>query len=341
MSPMRIFLFCILLFTACEKPLRLPYIPPTLQHWPHPYKGVAGVKLHVFKTGEVAAPRKLVYRSGSLLDTLALDVLVFVIEHPRQGLILVGTGLSRGVIDKASDYLGGFRTALGSPTMEEGQDILSQLESAGLSEERVRHIILPDLRFSHTGELENFPNAQAIVSSAEYLTATEEGESALSIEDEYDGVQRWRFIDFAGAEPLGTFRASQDLFGDGSIVLIDVTGATPGGLAVLVRLPQAPVFLCGNLAWTAEQARYVREPGFVFNRQSWWDHAWRLKKFAELAPELVILPDHEWSIVETAQTKDMIIHPFPPTPESSISSSVKDPSTTRQVATKQLLPRRT
>jgi glyoxylase-like metal-dependent hydrolase (beta-lactamase superfamily II) len=199
--------------------------------------------------------------------------------------------------------------------MAEGQDILSQLESAGLSAERVRDIILPDLRFSHTGELENFPKARVIVSSVEYITATEEGESALSLSDEYDGVKQWRFIDFVGAKPLGAFRAHQDLFNDGSVLLIDVAGATPGGLAVLVRLPQAPVLLCGNLAWTAEQARYAREPGFVFNRQAWWENAWRLKKFTELAPELVILPDHEWEAIEAAKTKDMLVHSFPPVQE--------------------------
>jgi glyoxylase-like metal-dependent hydrolase (beta-lactamase superfamily II) len=306
------FLLVSLLFSACEKPLRLPYITPELQNWPKPYKGVEGLKLHVFKTGEVTALKKLAYRGSSLLDTLVLDILVFAIEHPRHGVILVGTGLSRGVAQEAESYLGAFRTAIGSPTMAEAQDIFSQLESAHLSEKNVRTIILPDLRFSHTGELENFPAAQVVVSSAEYTAATEEEESALSISDEYDGVKHWRFIDFSGAAPLGTFRAHRDLFGDGSVLLIDVTGATAGGMAVLVRLPQAPVLLCGNLAWTAEQAQYVREPGFTFNRQAWWENAWRLKKFAELAPELVLLPDNDWNATTTRKTKDLIPHPFPP-----------------------------
>jgi glyoxylase-like metal-dependent hydrolase (beta-lactamase superfamily II) len=301
-----------LLFSSCEKPLKLPYVTPELQNWPKSYKGVEGLKLHVFKTGEVTARKKLAYRGSSLLDTLVLDIVVFAIEHPQQGLILVGTGLSRGATQEAESYLGAFRTAIGSPTMADGQDIFSQLTSAHLSEKRVRTIILPDLRFSHTGELENFPTAQVVVSSAEYTAATEEEESALSISDEYDGVKQWRFIDFAGAEPLGTFRAHRDVFGDGSVLLIDVAGATAGGMAILVRLPQAPVLLCGNLAWTAEQAQYVREPGFTVNRTAWWENAWRLKKFAELAPELIVLPDNDWSAITTHQAKDLILHPFPP-----------------------------
>lgn len=307
----RFLVLSLLLISACEKPLRLPYVTPALENWPTPYKGVEGLKLHVFKTGEVTARKKLAYRGSSLLDTLDLDILVFAIEHPRQGIVLVGTGLSRAVAQEAESYLGAFRTAVGSPTMAEGQDIFSQLAHANLSEQRIRTIILPDLRFSHTGELENFPTAQIVTTSAEYAVAIEEEESALSMSDEYDGISQWQFIDFTGAEPLGTFRAHRDLFGDGSVLLIDVAGATAGGIAVLVRLPQAPVLLCGNLALTAEQAQFVREPGFTVNRTAWWENAWRLKKFAELAPELIVLPDNEWRAITTRQVKDLIPHPFP------------------------------
>jgi hypothetical protein len=303
------FLLIVLLF-ACDKPLRLPYITPELHNWPKPYKGVAGLKLHVFNTGTLVVPRKLLYRDGSLLGTASLDVLVFVIEHPRHGLILVGTGLNRKIADDAEHYMGAFRASVGTPVMEKGQDILSQLKRAKLAGEKIRHLILSDLRLDHTGELESFPLAQPVVTLAEYEAATDEKDRALSLPKEYDDVRAWRFIDFAGAEPLGTFRAYRDLFGDGSILLIDAAGATAGGLAVLVRLPAAPVLLCGNLAWTKEQYFYTRLPGLLFDRDAWWEKVWRLKKFKDLVPELAVLPDHDWAAVEAAKTKDIILHPF-------------------------------
>src|SRR5712692_1451176 len=302
--------FLALFLSACDKPLRLPYIAPELHNWPKSYKGVAGLKLRVFNTGTLVVPRKLVYRDGSLLGTASLDILVFVIEHPRHGLILVGTGLNRKIADNPERYMATFRTSAGTPMMEKGQDILSQLKRAKLPGEKVRHIILPDLRLDHTGELESFPLAQPIVASAEYEAATDEKESALSLPKEYDDVHQWRFIDFAGSGPLGTFRAHRDLFGDGSVLLIDATGATAGGLAVLVRLPAAPVLLCGNLAWTKEQYFYTRLPGLLFDRDAWWERIWRLKKFKDLVPELAVLPDHDWSAVAAAKTKDIVLHPF-------------------------------
>jgi hypothetical protein len=102
----------------------------------------------------------------------------------------------------------------------------------------------------------------------------------------------------------------QDLFGDGSVVLLDATGMTAGGLAVLIRLPSGPVLLCGNLAWTKEQYLYTRLPGLVFDRGGWWDKVWRLKKWKELAPELVVLPDHEWKAVKAVATGDIQLHVF-------------------------------
>jgi len=310
MAKWPLFFLLLVLVSACEKPLRLPYVTPELHNWPKPYKGMTGLRLHIFNTGTLAVPNKLVYRDGSLLDTVSLDILVFVIEHPRYGLILVGTGLNRKIADGAERYLGAFRTSLGAPRMEKGQDILSQFKRAKLPGEKVRYIILPDLRLDHTGELESFPVAQPIVASAEYEAAMDEQENAFSLPQEYDKVREWRFIDFVGAKPLGTFRIHRDLLGDSSVLLIDVTGATAGGLAVLVRLPTAPVLLCGNLAWTKQQYFYTRLPGLLFDREAWWEKIWRLKKFKDLVPELAVLPDHDWAAVEAAKTKDMVLHPF-------------------------------
>jgi hypothetical protein len=300
----------LLALIACEKPLRLPYIPPELHNWPTPYKGVAGLRLHVFNTGKIEFPAKVLYHDGSVLKKQALDILVFAIEHPRHGVILFGTGLNRAMVSDSAGYLKGWLAILGQPTMAEGQEITAQLPKAKLPPEKVRHVILPDLRFDHTGEVESFPTAQMIVSAAEHFTAMGPDADRFSLSEEYDQVRTWQFANFTDAPPLGTFQAHRDLFEDGSILLLDVTGATTGGLAVLVRLSTGPVLLCGNLAWTKEQYMYARFPGVLVDRKAWWEKAWRLKKFKELVPELVVLPDHEWATVEAAKTKDIILHPF-------------------------------
>jgi hypothetical protein len=60
-------------------------------------------------------------------------------------------------------------------------------------------------------------------------------------------------------------------------------------------------------------------PGLLFDRDAWWEKIWRVKKFKDLVPALLILPDHEWTAVEAAKTKDIVLHPF------STGEAVEDP----------------
>ena len=321
-SVIRVLASCVLILgVACEEPLRLPYIEPVLHNWPEQYRGVRGTKLHVFPTGSITVSSRVVYRDGSLPQQHTLDILVFGIEHPKQGLVLVGTGLNRGLAEDAPRYLGPVRSIFGQVDMQPGQDILSQLKTVRLSAERVKFVILPDLRLDHTGELEGLSQAAAVVTREEHAAALSSGTLGLYMTDEFDQVAKWQFVDFSTAPPLGTFARSHDLFGDGSIELIDVAGATAGGLAVLVRLPGQPVLLCGNLAWTYSQAHYAWMPGLAFQRELWWEKIWRLKKFKDLVPELLILPDHDWKVVRKVKASDITVHEFSPSEEDEKDTS--------------------
>ena len=321
-SVIRLLVACVLILgVACEEPLRLPYLEPVLHNWPEQYRGVRGTKLHVFHTGSITVSSRIVYRDGSLPQQHPLDILVFGIEHPKQGLVLVGTGLNRGLAEDAPRYLGPVRSVFGQADVQPGQDILSQLKTAQLSAERVKVVILPDLRLDHTGELEGLSQAAAVVTREEHAAALSSSTLGLYMADEFDQVEKWQFVDFSTAPPLGTFARSHDLFGDGSIELIDVAGATAGGLAVLVRLPDRPVLLCGNLAWTHGQARYAWMPGLAFRRELWWEKIWRLKKFKDLVPELLVLPDHDWKAVRKVEASHITVHEFSPPEEDEKDTS--------------------
>lgn len=310
-GPPCLLLVCLLV-VGCQEPLRPPYLKPELQNWPETYQGTPGLALHVFQAGKFTLPGRLVYEGGSLFTSLTLDVLVFVIDHPDRGLLLFGTGLNRALADTPADgpqvYLETVLSAVSQAQLADGQNIAAQLEVAQLA--AVTHIIVPDLRPDHAGELEHLSDAVVVVTRAEHTAAIGQTGLAAYLPKEYDQVAKWQFIDFSQAEPLGMFPRAQDLFGDGSVVLLDATGMTAGGLAVLVRLPSGPVLLCGNLAWTKEQYVYTRLPGVAFDRGAWWDKIWRLKKWQELAPALTVLPDHDWQAVQAAVTEDIQLHAF-------------------------------
>src|SRR5262249_25054758 len=118
----------------------------------------------------------------------------------------------------------------------------------------------------------------------------------------------WKFIDFAAATPLGTFPAHVDLFGDGSCLLLDASGPTPGTLAVVLRLPHQPVLLADDLAPVSETVRYAAQPASLFDADQWWDYVWRLKRFKDLVPDLIVLPGHDVAAARQARGKDIIFH---------------------------------
>lgn len=63
--------------------------------------------------------------------------------------------------------------------------------------------------------------------------------------------------------PVATFTASHDLFGDGSVLLVELAGHTPGSVGVLSHTADDWVLIAGDAAWHYEQVELVRQkPGF-------------------------------------------------------------------------------
>ena len=59
--------------------------------------------------------------------------------------------------------------------------------------------------------------------------------------------------------PVLTFTRSHDLFGDGSVVLVDLAGHTPGSVGVLLHTSHGPVLLAGDAAWHTYQVEDIRQ----------------------------------------------------------------------------------
>lgn len=302
------------LATGCEKERRVPYIVPRLQNWPQPYEGKRGLTLHAFSAGSLDILGAALLKGGSLTQRRQLPVLAYVLQHPKQGLVVINTGLS-GRFSKGNGDLGGLLGLTADVRLGPGQDLLSQMKVAKLSPERVRWVILSDLRFIHSGEVEAFPEARVVVSRVEHQEADRRG-SEYDPSD-FDDVENWKLIDFDGAKPVGTLRAAIDLFGDGTCLLVDARGRTAGGLGVLIRLRSRAVFLADGLAPVPETLRWTTPPASLEDPDAWWEGIWRLKKFEDLEPALLVVPGHSEDELRESALKNVVVHDFAaPSPQS-------------------------
>ena len=243
---------------------------------------MAGVTIHLLRCGSVSLSRKAVLGGkGGFVSTfrqtaataasrIELPCFCYLVEHPK-GLILVDTGVGRafspkGVYDAASvkALLGAPFAAYLRPSVAAGRSIGEQLAARGLRPEDLDVVLLTHLDADHVGGLHELRGAKRI----------------LMPEDEYFWSCRMVYklrqpqglwLDVASehfwyrGSPLGTNRWAFDLFGDESVMLVNLPGHTDGLCAVLIRGAGRFVLLASDAAICRENIETGTPPGFCFD----------------------------------------------------------------------------
>lgn len=198
-----------------------PYVTPAT---------VEGLRLHVFNTG--------MNRMSGLLVGEARPwrpVPVFVIEHPRFGLIVFDTGLSDAVARDGEAAMGLPMSWLFESKGSPDRTMIAQLRRAHLSPDQVQFVLISHLHDDHLG-------------AAPYFTAAKfvggPGAEAHKFETFAANWERWNADKMSAAPP---FAGAIDLLGDRSILLIPGGGHTPEDMMAYVGLPSGPVLLAGDV----------------------------------------------------------------------------------------------
>lgn len=125
----------------------------------------------------------------------------------------------------------------------------------------------------HTGQAADFPGATLLVGGADWEAIRGRPTSAARFRPWTEGQSR--------AQPL---RGDHDVFGDGSVIILDMPGHTPGHHSLLVRLPRTgPVLLSGDLYHFTANVRNAGVPSFNTNRA---DTLASMARFQEIARNL-------------------------------------------------------
>jgi glyoxylase-like metal-dependent hydrolase (beta-lactamase superfamily II) len=96
--------------------------------------------------------------------------------------------------------------------------------------------------------------------------------------------------------PVSTFTRSHDLFGDNSVILVDLEGHTPGSVGVLAHTLRGWVLIAGDAAWHELQIENVRQksgyPGVLVDEDR--DETFNTLQRLHLARHtLRIVPTHD------------------------------------------------
>jgi len=168
--------------------------------------------------------------------------------HHSQGYFLWDTGISDRVAELPNGWL---------PTNTPGKDILwtraktlsAQLKQLGVGPSDIKYIGISHTHPDHIGNIEEFPQTTVMIQKAEYDFFFGTGKSggavlpaeALTVPPG-DPTPR-----FSKDHPVKLVQEDQDVFGDGSIMIISTPGHTPGHESLLVHLPKTGwVLLSGD-----------------------------------------------------------------------------------------------
>ncbi len=208
------------------------------------------MKIHVLHTGEVRVSPYLPFggdncnllkASGMTTpkeEWIWLPVSVYLIEHPK-GLILVDTGWHRdmspeGVYDKKAQI-----KSLGSRVLYNvnqgqiplGEAVDEQLATMGIKPGDLDYVLLTHLDCDHANGLRAVKDAKHILVAAEELECARKNGFIRYKKKWWEGVDM-QTIEWNGTE--GPAGKSFDLFGDGSIKMINIPGHCDGLCAVKI-----------------------------------------------------------------------------------------------------------
>lgn len=262
------------------------------------------IKVHIFHTGEVMVDDAIPHGSKNPLAVTGifrskskkriLPVSCYLIEHPK-GNILIDTGWDSKYITKKPKRFGGLLDRMSTPLVKPGDSIDCKLQKLGLTDTDIDYIFFSHMDFDHTSGL-------CLVANAKHVMAAEE-EIADANKYFFRYVKsNWNFTEITpfhyAASGIGPVGKSFDVFGDGTVLLVNTPGHSYGLFTALVNNGKQYIALAGDAAYTQKSLSEHLIPGFTVDKAMARKSLDWLCKLKEDKNCLLIIANHDPEIPE-------------------------------------------
>ena len=147
--------------------------------------------------------------------------------------------------------------------------LTQQIEDLGLTMSDIDYVSISHSHVDHIGQIDQISGATWLVHENELAamfppeTAQDEASGQEGRAAEMSAIQR-SLYEFFSSLDRKTFTGEYDVFGDGSVVIFEMPGHTPGHTSLQLMMPESgPVLLTGDLYHRKESRELKRVP--VFN----------------------------------------------------------------------------
>ncbi len=261
------------------------------------------VKLHLFDTGYCLNFEKMVARNKPM-KIKRFYALVGLIEHPTLGPILFDTGYSSHVIQLCRRFPYFLYSLITPIRFENNLSAAQQIQKFGYRPEEIKHIILSHFHPDHMGGVKDFKNALFYCSKKAY--------SHLKKLSFFKAVRELFFADLLPSDfdtrtheietnpfhlPFETFIEGFDLFGDQSIMVINLPGHARGQIGIFLKTASQTVLLAADACWQSDNYMNLEHPhplakSAINDYPIFCSTLHKLQKLKANHPEIEIIPSH-------------------------------------------------
>jgi len=225
-----------------------------------------------------------------------------LVRHPR-GDVVIDLGFSSHFEEEIRDYPPILRFRL-EQTRAEGDTVQSTpdaIRAAGADPDKLTWAIVSHAHIDHAGGLVDMPRVPVLLPQEEidFFVRYRDQKTRNVIPAHARAVEgRTTALHFEN-KPYETFDESADVFGDGSIIIVKLSGHTPGSIGTFVNVsPRRRIFHVGDTVNVVE-AIEARRPKSIVMASTDHDPAAanavvsRLAQLHAMVPDLAILPAHD------------------------------------------------
>ncbi|RTM07637.1 MAG: MBL fold metallo-hydrolase [Hyphomicrobiales bacterium] len=217
----------------------------------------------------VSAAERLILRGGGW-QSVRLRVRYGLILHPAAGPVLIDTGYTPEALSgERRGRMLRLYGALLKPELNEAEQLLRVLRRFGLSPDDIRAVVVTHFHADHISGLSLFRNARFIASDAAWARVKARGPRRnlrhgvftelfpADFEARLEGLSAKRRVEARKDVPAGT-----DLFGDGSVIAVDLPGHADGQFGLLFTGLERPLLYAVDAQWLLQALAETRTPGF-------------------------------------------------------------------------------
>jgi len=160
--------------------------------------------------------------------------------------------------------------------------VVNQLAQLGVKPEQINYVGISHYHADHTGQVASFPQATLLIGSGDWNAITAPKPAA--------GVNAPPFAHWiSGGGKVEPLPNDKDVFGDGTVVILNTPGHTPGHRSLLVKLNNRSFLITGDLVHFHENYNTNGVPWFNTSRAETLASIDRFKKLAANFKATVII----------------------------------------------------